>query len=109
LSEGGLAAGIAEMAFAGGIGAAIDLDAVPHSADARSPATLLFSESNTRFVVEVSEEHTAALEAALKDIPHARIGHTTPEARLTIDHNGSTVIESNLTALKEAWQSPLRW
>lgn len=109
LSEGGLGAALAEMAFAGGVGAAIELDAVPHDAETRSAAMLLFSESNTRFAVEVSEENAAAFEAALKDTPHARIGRTTSDARLTIDYAGGTVVDGNLKQLKEAWQSPLRW
>ena len=49
LSEGGLAVAVAEMAFAGGIGA--DLTRL---GDAQLPdEVLLFSESTTRFVVEV--------------------------------------------------------
>jgi phosphoribosylformylglycinamidine synthase II len=109
LSEGGLAAAIAEMAFAGGIGAAIELDTVPHTTDAKSAAMLLFSESNSRFIVEVAEENAVAFEAALAGIPNARIGKSTTDARLTIDFAGSTVVDSDLTQLKEAWQSPLRW
>jgi phosphoribosylformylglycinamidine synthase subunit PurSL len=109
MSEGGLAAAIAEMAFAGAIGAAIELDAVPHTVDAQSAAMLLFSESNTRFVVEVAEENAVAFEAALAGVPNARIGRSTADARLTIDFAGSTVIDGELKHLKEAWQSPLRW
>jgi phosphoribosylformylglycinamidine synthase len=109
LSEGGLAVALAEMAFAGGIGATIDLNAVPHAADAKSAAMQLFSESNSRFVVEIDETNAAAFEAALREVPHARIGRTTTDRRLTIDHTGSTTIDSDLTRLKAAWQSPLRW
>ena len=48
LSEGGLAVAAAEMAFAGGFGADVDLDRVPCWSDGGSePAALLFSESNS--------------------------------------------------------------
>src|SRR5690606_34455818 len=52
LSEGGLAVAAAEMAFAGGVGLAIDLEAVPHDGNA-DELTLLFSETPTRFLLEV--------------------------------------------------------
>ena len=53
LSEGGLAVAAAEMAFAGGLGVAIDAGKCPCPADAVDPAARLFSESNTRFLCEV--------------------------------------------------------
>jgi phosphoribosylformylglycinamidine (FGAM) synthase-like enzyme len=53
LSEGGLAVAVAEMAFAGGLGAQIDLHAVPTSCTLDNPAVRLFSESNSRFLCEV--------------------------------------------------------
>ena len=54
LSEGGLAVAAAEMAFAGGCGARIDLDAVKVVGGNDSAVARLFSESNTRFLCEVS-------------------------------------------------------
>ena len=56
LSEGGLAVALAEMAFAGGLGARVSLADVPRDADAASDLVLLFSESPTRFVLEVRPE-----------------------------------------------------
>src|SRR4029079_12695916 len=49
LSEGGLAVAVAEMAFAGGLAAKVDLEAMPAAADAADPAIRMFSESNSRF------------------------------------------------------------
>jgi phosphoribosylformylglycinamidine synthase len=107
LSEGGLAAAAAEMAFAGGRGAKIDLDGVPHAPDAADPTVLLFSESNTRFLCEVGDE--AAFCKLLGDLPHARIGVVTDGGQLEVAHNGQSLIRGDLAALKEAWQKPLRW
>src|SRR5262249_23061886 len=64
LSEGGLAVAAAEMAFAGGLGARIYLLEVPHeipNAEAAEvhggfASILLFSESNSRFLVEVPQD-----------------------------------------------------
>jgi phosphoribosylformylglycinamidine synthase len=131
LSEGGLAVAAAEMAFAGGLGATISLDVVPSpfgrgaggegnslpSPSGRgaggegplSPAALLFSESNTRFLCEVRPQNAAAFEAALSAIPHARIGEATDAGTLKILADGATVVSADVSALKEAWQKPLRW
>jgi len=56
LSEGGLAAALAEMAFAGGYGIEATLDAFGKMDD----TVVLFAESNSRFVVEVPAESDAS-------------------------------------------------
>jgi phosphoribosylformylglycinamidine synthase len=107
LSEGGLSVAVAEMAFAGGIGA--DVTGVC-SAGGLSDTVALFSESATRFILEVMPEHAAALESALTNVPFTRIGQTCKEARLRIaGRNGEWVVWENLEALKEAWRKPLAW
>ncbi len=81
LSEGGLALAAAEMAIGGRLGAEIDLaalEASPGAAEALAggaPA-LLFSESLSRFLVEVAPERARELERALAeaDVPAACIG-----------------------------------
>jgi phosphoribosylformylglycinamidine synthase len=115
LSEGGLAVAAAEMALAGGLGLRIALDRVPQMlAAGTSPveAVLLFSESNTRFLCEVTREHAAAFEAALGNVPRARIGEVTAEGRLQIvghAQNGlPLLVQGEIGRLKEAWQKPLR-
>jgi len=116
LSEGGLAAAAAEMAFAGACGARISLAGVPNDlgATARN-AVLLFSESNTRFLCEVRPQAATKFEALLAEVPHARIGEVTADSRLEIDalpERGSAahrVVSAELAALKNAWQEPLRW
>jgi phosphoribosylformylglycinamidine synthase len=121
LSEGGLAAAAAEMAFAGGLGARIYLAQVPHSIDVARLADrahlvnqlLLFSESNTRFLCEVAADEVLHFERCIGDLPHAAIGEVTDNRRVQIvdfhpdspDH----VIDLPIEELKEAWQRPLRW
>lgn len=109
LSEGGLAVAAAEMAFAGGLGAEIALEPLPTSDGAKHPLVALFSESNTRFLVEVRPDLAAAFEDCLRGIPHARIGSVTASERLEITGHGTRVISAQINALKEAWQKPLRW
>ncbi|MBA4186605.1 MAG: phosphoribosylformylglycinamidine synthase subunit PurL [Planctomycetaceae bacterium] len=105
LSEGGLAVAIAEMAFAGGIG--VDLTKLPGEF---SDEVKLFSESCTRFLVEVKPEHAAAFEACFGRLPLTKIGTTVTEPRLRIaGADGEWLLWVKLADLKEAWQKPLRW
>jgi phosphoribosylformylglycinamidine synthase len=109
LSEGGLAAAVAEMAFAGRLGARLELDLMPIANDCRDEAARIFSESNTRFVCEVSASRQAAFEETLAGIPNARIGEVVDDAKLLVAHGGRHVIDANISDLKEAWQAPFRW
>jgi phosphoribosylformylglycinamidine synthase len=108
LSEGGLATALAEMAFAGEVGADITLASM---ASVESDEVLLYSESPTRFIVEVAPAHAAAFQACFgEDVPVYRIGQTVKEPRLRIaGGNGEWIIWASLADLKEAWQRPLRW
>jgi phosphoribosylformylglycinamidine synthase len=106
LSEGGLAVAVAEMAFAGGVGADLTSAGAPSLPD----EVALFSESTTRFVVEVRPDRAAAFEAALAGVPVTRLGQTVKEPRLRIaGSSGEWVMWAALDQLKEAWQKPLRW
>ena len=115
LSEGGLAVAVAEMAFAGGIGAevtglrerSLNGQEAPELAD----EVLLFSESATRFVVEVKPSEVAALtESFGAEVPLWPIGKTVKEPRLRVaGGSGEWVVWAQLANLKEAWQKPLRW
>jgi phosphoribosylformylglycinamidine synthase len=151
LSEGGLAVAAAEMAFAGGLGARIFLAQVPHlielDDDARDrwqqlaplmpgeelhtlaslsqgAAILLFSESNTRFLCEVTPENREAFERHLAGVPHSLVGEVVDTGRLeiigipapvdidaggTLEMRAPLVISADLATLEEAWRRPLAW
>jgi phosphoribosylformylglycinamidine synthase len=116
LSEGGLAVAIAEMAFAGGLGAEIALDALSPAfewtkADEKN-VILLFAESNTRFLCEVPEDQAQAFEDAMADVPCTKIGKVTADAKLRItagSDDETVLVDADVADLKEAWQAPLRW
>src|SRR5205823_4188879 len=63
LSEGGLAVAIAEMCLAGGWGAAIDSNLI--GAAELDADVCLFSESNTRFLIEICQENEQELMSLL--------------------------------------------
>jgi len=106
-SDGGLGVALAETSFAGGLGMEIDLRRVPAEGIARNDE-LLFSESQSRFVVTISPEARKAFEALFAGAVCARIGTVVAEAMLRIDGlGGNRIIEENLAALKRAWQETL--
>jgi phosphoribosylformylglycinamidine synthase len=116
LSEGGLAVAAAEMAFAGGCGAEIDVRYAPRDESIPStlPSTdevLLFAESASRFVVEVAPDAAAAFEALLREgrVPFGRLGQVSDSPRLIVAGDRGRLIDLPLAELKEAWQAPLRW
>lgn len=109
MSEGGLAACLAEMAFSGELGANVSLDEMPHDLPHACPTTLLFSESNSRFVCEVDPEHAEAFERCFQEVPLAKIGTVTAKQQLVVSLGGYTLIEAPNDTLKQAWQSPLDW
>jgi len=109
LSEGGLGVAAAEMAFSGDIGLEIDLRAAPFKgAQAlRRDDVLLFSESNSRFLVEVKPEHAQQFEELFPDGAAACMGRLTPTRRFVAQGpGGRRVIDADLARLKSAWQTP---
>ena len=108
LSEGGIAVALAEMAFSGGFGADAELGNIP--CDVKKDNVILFSESNTRFIVEVRKAHKKAFEDLMKGIPTGLIGEVSGKKDLRIyGVKGKKIIEAGIAELKEAWQKPLRW
>jgi phosphoribosylformylglycinamidine synthase II len=107
LSEGGLGLAISEMALSGNTGAFIDLEKMDYRGKKRRFDYLLFSESNTRFLVEVEEKNIDRLEKLFKDLPVSRIGHTTGENKLEICHGDKKILELPLKVLRSMWQKKI--
>ncbi len=108
-SDGGLGVALAETAFSGGLGMDVDLAAVPASAIARDDE-MLFSESQSRFVVTVRPEKKAAFEAMLAGSPFACVGTVTAEGLFRVKGlRGGVILEERIEDLKEAWQRTLRF
>jgi phosphoribosylformylglycinamidine (FGAM) synthase-like enzyme len=108
-SEGGLAVALAEMAFAGGLGATVLLQDMPYEGNLRRDDAVLFSESNSRLVVEVEPAHEAEFKRLLKGIPAAKIGtvESSPEF-IVYGLKNNVVINARIHELKKAYQEPLR-
>jgi phosphoribosylformylglycinamidine (FGAM) synthase-like enzyme len=125
-SEGGIGVASAEMAFAGGLGMEIFLEGVPYQAT-RSPGHkvrrknngntdclrndfVFFSESNSRFIVEVEKSKQKAFEDTLKGVDWGLIGSVLETQDFKVYGLDSKIcVRENIYNLKESWQKPLRW
>ncbi|MBU4199916.1 MAG: phosphoribosylformylglycinamidine synthase [Verrucomicrobia bacterium] len=106
-TRGGLAVAITLSALGGNLGAHIDLTLVP-AAGALTDDALLFSESNSRFVVTVAPENAGDFETLFANLPCARVGETTPDAQLIITgQKGHTLIQSELNSLRKVFKGTL--
>jgi len=95
------------MALAGGFGIELDLTKVPRSAVDRDDC-VLFSESNSRFLVEIPEKAKAEFEVLMKGVVCAEIGRVTKNPKLTINGlNGSVKVEAPLADLRKSWKETL--
>jgi len=109
-SEGGIGVAAAEMAFAGELGMVIYLEQVPLAEPIERDNFVLFSESNTRFLVEVAPKDRHQFENMLAGEDFAAIGRVRNNERFEVyGLSGERVLSAPLAELKEAWQKPLRW
>lgn len=107
LSEGGLGVAVAEMAFTGGHGTELYLERVPRSEIQRDDY-LLFSESNSRFLVEVPRKFEDPFETLIKGVPHAPVGKVKGGNRLFIyGLKGNLIVDAGLAELRKAWKGTL--
>jgi len=100
LSEGGLAVAAAEMAFAGGVGVEIEL---PEG----DTAVMMYSESNSRFLLEVDPSKIQLIETLFEGLPQRIVGRSVDSHNFKILFAGINVVDESLSVLKMAWQLPL--
>ena len=107
-SEGGIGVAVAEMAFAGGYGMSLNLDDVPTGDEITANDYLLFSESNSRFIVEIEPQHREAYENHMKGVPTGCLGTVTDTPEFVVKGRaGAPIIKTSIDILKSAWQTPL--
>jgi len=116
-SEGGIGVAAAEMAFSGGLGMEIFLAGVPYQAKSLKLKAqswrndlILFSESNSRFIVEIEKKHQKEFERILQGLPFALIGCVSAKKEFRVyGLDGKVCVNTNIEKLKEAWRRPLQW
>ncbi|MCA9440463.1 MAG: phosphoribosylformylglycinamidine synthase, partial [Candidatus Omnitrophica bacterium] len=109
LSDGGLAVCLAESAFAGGLGAEIDLYQIPMGEPIIRDDFVLFSESPSRFLATISPKDQTDFEMLFEGLPVKAVGRVSQNKKLRIKGlTGKTVVEEEIGELKEAWQRPFK-
>ena len=108
-SDGGLAVSLAEMLFAGGYGAEVSLKKVPRSNDVKRDDVLLFSESNSRFIVEVPANKKNSFEKAMKGQSVGFLGEVSKNRSMIVKGlKGNTLIKAGIDKFKHDWQRPFK-
>lgn len=98
VAEGGLAVAIAETTFgANGLGVDVTLTG--------SATTVLFSESQSRFVVTVKEENAAAFVEIIKDAQ--KIGVVTNDALVKINGDKGVLVEGTVEEFRSNWKGAI--
>jgi phosphoribosylformylglycinamidine (FGAM) synthase-like enzyme len=71
---------------------------------------ILFSESNSRFIVEVEKKNQKKFETLLKGLPFGLIGCLNKSKDFKVfGLDNKICVQAGIGELKEAWQKPLRW
>ncbi|MBI4707458.1 MAG: phosphoribosylformylglycinamidine synthase subunit PurL [Candidatus Omnitrophica bacterium] len=124
-SEGGIAVAAAEMAFSGGLGMELVVSAIPYveaqsekrktknkksKSEEQRNDVILFSESNSRFIVEVEKKDQNKFENILKGISFGLAGCISEKKEFRVyGLDGKICISAGIGVLKKAWRDPLAW
>jgi phosphoribosylformylglycinamidine synthase II len=110
LSEGGLAVAAAELSFAGGLGVELNLEPLAARSGIADDAVLLFSESNSRFLVEVPTGQWPQFAECFAGLPLVELGKVTGGPNVVIyGIGGQSIVDAPWADLKRCWQEPLAW
>jgi len=106
-SDGGFAVCVSEMMIGGKIGAEVEIDKIPSTDN--SPETLLFSESQGRFVVEVEEKDKEKFEKVMIGCEISNIGKIINKKVFKVFDGRKKLFEIPVELLDKKWRSGLKW
>jgi len=103
ISDGGLAATLAESCFAFSVGA------ISTIAEGFSAEASLFGERGARCLVSVAPAKLAALQAIARQygVAASEVGQVTQNPSLRIEYKGRAVIDSPVESLRDVWANSL--
>jgi phosphoribosylformylglycinamidine synthase len=108
VSEGGLAIAAAEMAFTGNLGLDLWLNCVSRPESLIRDDFILFSESNSRFLVEVEQKREKDFEAIMRGNSYALIGRAKAPRDFSVHGvKNKNCAEIELMRLRAAWKGTL--
>ena len=107
-SVGGIGPALAKKAIAGQLGMEIDLSKVPQENVTRNDY-LLFSESQSRFIVTIAPNKKTEFEALFANHKIAEIGHITADQKFLISGlNDEALISTNVEALTNHYRQTFK-
>jgi phosphoribosylformylglycinamidine synthase len=106
-SEGGLAVTLAEMCIGGRLGAEIDLANVPGADAMPRDDALLFSESLSRFVIEIRSGDADTFTQITAGVPHARIGMVASRETGLVVRRSGMALAAGVDDLERAWRGQI--
>lgn len=110
---GGLCVAIAKKAISSQLGLSIDISKVPQDDELKAISShrhdfLLFSESQSRFLVTIDPKNKEKFEAIFKDHAFALLGEVIDAPSLIIKNGEETLINSSLEDLTESYHSTFK-
>ena len=104
VSEGGIGVCLSEMAIGGNIGAIVDISGTSNlRADFK-----LFSESNTRWIIEVKKDKQKAFEELLaKENTNFYLIGETKDKKLIIRDGKENIVDIEIDVLRDQWKNPI--
>ncbi|MCP4133218.1 MAG: phosphoribosylformylglycinamidine synthase [bacterium] len=104
IERGGLSVALAKSAMAGMLGASVDLSAVPGAKNLRND-TILFSESQGRFLVSVDHTKKDRFEQVFSGLPFGLLGEVTGSGILAVKGtNGDEIVNTDVNTLLEKYK-----
>jgi phosphoribosylformylglycinamidine synthase len=105
ISHGGLAVAAAEMALSSNHGMNLQLELVPRAMNTDRNDYVLFSESNSRFLMEIAKDQASRFESLVRGLPCAVVGEVTKRQSLRVfGVRNERLIYLSLGAMRKAWQ-----
>lgn len=105
ISEGGLAISLAEMCLGSNLGASIFLEEVPQDKNMLD-YEILFSESPTRFIVEVEKEKKDIFQKETEDIPKGLVGCVGGRKMVVYGLNCQEIVSLDIVRIRKSYLSP---
>jgi len=106
LSEGGVAAAATEMSIGGRLGFDVQLEQMKVTGELNATKRM-FSESQSRFLLEIPPDRLDDLKANLHEVPFAVIGEVRSDQQLTFTNNNQPIAKLTIAEAEYAWKRPL--
>ena len=108
VGTGGLGFGFAKMAMAGELGARIDLEMIPTESQLKT-LELLFSESQSRFIITIPSELSKKFEEIFAYEDFALVGEVISEPKLIFHKGAKEINKVEISQLKQSYKRTLGW